>query len=36
MINGTPDACPRPCPRRRGPAVASAEPAVGPLAYSAQ
>jgi hypothetical protein len=37
MINGTPDAVPAgPAPVRRGPAVASAEPAVGPLAYSAQ
>jgi hypothetical protein len=37
MINGTPDAVPAgPAPSRRGPAVASVEPGVGPLAYAAQ
>ncbi len=37
MINGAPDAVPAsPAPGRRGPAVASAEPGVGPLAYNAQ
>jgi hypothetical protein len=37
MINGTPDAVPAgPAPSRRGSAVASAEPALGPLAYAAQ
>ena len=37
MINGTPDAVPAgPAPSRRGPAVASVDPGVGPLAYAAQ
>jgi hypothetical protein len=37
MINGTPEAVPAgPTPSRRGSAVASAEPALGPLAYAAQ
>ena len=37
MINGTPDAVPAdPVPPRRGSAVASAEPGIGPLAYAAQ
>src|SRR5882672_6775108 len=37
MINGTPDAPPAaPAPGRRGPAVAGAEPGVGPLAYNAR
>ena len=37
MINGAPDQAPAsPAPGLRGPAVASAEPGVGPLAYNAQ
>jgi len=38
MINGTPADVPQPAspPSRRGPAVASAEPATGALAYSSQ
>jgi hypothetical protein len=37
MINGTPDAVPAgPAPGRRGSAVASAEPGIGPLAYATQ
>src|SRR4051812_3445539 len=37
MINGTPDVSPAaPSPGRHGPAVANAEPGVGPLAYNAR